>query len=176
MIAALLLAGATAAAPVIEVSSARGAYVVEVDATIDVPRPVVWKLLTDYQNLDRLSDSIRRSGVVERAADGTVVVDTFTHTCFGPFCRTLRHRQRVTETPVERIVSVTDAAHSDFADGRAEWLLHDAGSGTRIVYLMRVRPTIFVPPLIGPRMVRYGIRREVRALLAGLERSGEGGP
>lgn len=175
MIFALLLVGATAAAPVVEVSSARGVYFVEVDATIDVPRTVVWALLTDYQHLNRLSDSIRRSSVVERAADGAVVVDTVTHACFGPFCRTLRHRQRVTETPLEQIVSVTDPAHSDFADGRAEWLLHDAGSGTRIVYLMRVRPTVFIPPLIGPRMVRLGMRREVRALFEGLERRGAEG-
>lgn len=166
----VLLAAAIAAVPVVEIASDRGLYSVRVDATVAVPRPVVWSLLTDYARLGRLNPAIRESREVAR--DGSAVtVDTLTFACYGPFCRTLSHRQVVTEFPQTRIVAVTVDEHSDFRDGRAVWRLADHGDGTRLQYEMTIRPAVFVPPLVGPRIVRRAMAREVGALVAGIEQA-----
>lgn len=170
MIAALLVA-AVGLHPAVGVTSERGVYTVRVDTTVAAPRELVWSLLTDYDNLARISPSITRSGVVARPDASTVVVDSLSYACYGPFCRNVQHRQRLTEFPRERIVSETDAAHSDFRDGQAEWRLSDVPGGTRIEYRLSIRPTLFVPPFVGPAMVRRTMARETQALIEGIERA-----
>lgn len=170
MIAALALA---ATLPVVDVTSSRGLYTVRVDARVAAPPAAVWRALTDYGNLSRLSGAIRTSRIVERTVDGALV-DTVTRTCHAAvFCRTLRHRQRVVERPPGLIVAVTDPAHSDFSEGTAEWRLTADGAQTLLQYRMTVRPAVFVPPLVGPPLVRRALDRESAALIRGIERAVE---
>lgn len=175
MIAALL-AVAVAMQPAVEVTSNRGVYTVRVDATVGAPPEVVWSLLTDYDNLARISPSITRSGVVARLDTSTVIVESLAYACYGPFCRNIRHRQRITEFPPTRIFSETDDAHSDFRDGHAEWRLSEVPDGTRIEYRLTISPTLFVPPFVGPAMVRRAMARATLATIEGIERAAADAP
>lgn len=167
--AAIALAAALGATPQVAVIYDAGEYEVTVVAEFDRPRERIYALLTDYANLPHLTDAILSSSVVERRDDGAVVVDTVTRSCSFLFCKTLEHRQVVTEYAPDRIEAVTIAEHSDFESGEARWTLSDLGGRTRLEYVMRVHPDFFVPPLFGPAFVRRALEREGRALVAGIE-------
>lgn len=167
---AVLPAAAEAASATLAVEHERGEYRVILAAEIAAPRAQVWRVITDYPHLSRLSSVIRESRVVECDGDG-IIVDTVTRACHGPFCRTLRHRQRLLETPPGSIVAETIGEASDFSSGTVRWHLADSGDGGTVLhYDMRIRPAFFVPPLIGPGMIRRALERETRELIDGIER------
>lgn len=167
MIAAAIVCCALAVPPMVAVSSQDGEYSVHVQATVARAHAEVWALLTDYDHLTRLSDAIKESRRVPD--DDRVLVDTITRSCRLFFCRTVRHRQLVEESPPDRVVATTVAEHSDLREGEVVWLITAVGEQTRIDYYMTMRPAFFVPPLIGPAMVRAALREEAEALIAGLE-------
>lgn len=168
VIAAGLVCCALATPLAVDVSSRRGEYTVRVEATIDRPYAEVWMLLTDYDHLTRLSTAIQESRRVP-VDDATLVVDTVTRSCRLFFCRTVHHRQVVVESPPDRIVATTLPEHSNLREGEAVWRVVADGAQTRIEYRMTMRPAFFVPPLIGPAMVRTALKEEAEALIAGLE-------
>lgn len=170
VVVALMPAVAAASATGISVESARGEYTVRLEASFNAPPEAVWRVITDYDNLSRISPTIRESGRVEHDGD-ELLVDTVTRACYAFFCRTLKHRQQLHETPHTEIVAETVPEASDFSSGVARWKLARTGDGgTRLEYEMKVRPAVFVPPLIGPAFVRRSLERETRALLEGIER------
>jgi hypothetical protein len=81
----------------------------------------------------------------------------------------VHHRQVVEESPPNRIMATTIAEHSDLREGSADWRVVADGERTYIEYRMNMRPSFFVPPLIGPAMVRAAMREEAEALMIGLE-------
>lgn len=168
MIAAGLLCCALAMPLTLKVTSERGEYHVHVEAVIDRPHAEVWVLLTDYDHLTRLSDAIKESQRVP-TDDGSVVVDTITRSCRLFFCRTVHHRQRVVESPPERIVATTIPEHSDLREGEAVWRVVADGNRTRVEYRMTMRLAFFVPPFLGPSVVRAALRAEAEALMEGLQ-------
>lgn len=155
---------------VLEVTHEDGAYTVVAEMVLKAPADEVWRVLTDYPRLGRLSDSILESGVTE-GTGGERLVDTVTRSCLGFFCRKVRHRQRMLEHPPTDIVATTVPEGSDFASGTVHWMVApSAGGGTVIRYEMRVEPAFFIPPLFGQGMVRRALARETQELMAGIER------
>lgn len=170
-VTALALA-AMLAAPQVAVSHERGLYRVRVEAEFQLPRERVYALLTDYDELERLTGAIRSSHLAGHDADGRAIVDTVTRSCYLLFCKTLEHRQLVAASPSGSITAITVAEHSDFREGEARWTLEAVDGATHMTYEMNIRPDFFVPPMIGPVFVRRALLREARALIAGIEDAG----
>lgn len=156
----------------LEVEHQAGVYTVRAEVWIDAPLPAVRAALLDFPHLTRLADSIRESRVVGETRDG-VLVYTRTKACAGWFCRSVRQTQLV-RTEGDRIIATAVPEQSNVSVGHTEWRLGEEWGGTRMLWTTVVDPAFFVPPLIGPPLVKAALRREGEELATGLERVANG--
>lgn len=173
VVLALAAAGGAGAARIesLTVDHAGGHYTVDAALLLDAPPAAVRAALTDFARLGRLSPSIVESRVVGHRADGTLVY-TRSRACALWFCRELRKTELVTARD-EEIVAIAVAGQGPepgtVTHSLTRWRIAGAGSGARVVVRTEVDPAFFVPPLVGPPLMKKALRRETEALARGLE-------
>lgn len=59
---------------------------------------------------------------------------------------------------------------SDFRELREHWRIVPDDSGTRVHYAATMMPKFFVPPLIGPWLIKATLRRELATSARRIER------
>jgi hypothetical protein len=67
------------------------------------------------------------------------------------------------------ILTLADPAASDFRHARELWQLQPHAGGTRLTYQAEFEPAFFVPPLIGPWLIKARLRSELEDIAARLE-------
>lgn len=151
----------------LEVEHADNAYRVRLQARIDAPPDRVRARLTDYDHLAELNPAILLSRL--QREEGRRIVHTRLQACVLFFCRNLdRYEQLVEERP--DLIRTRLLPRGHFRAGEAVWRLQLAPGGTLLRYQARMEPAFFIPPLIGPAMVRSRMEAELRRTLELLER------
>ena len=156
-LAALLLLSAPAPAAEllsIDVEHEDGVYTMTSETRFDAPLVGVFDVLTDYEQFDRISSIYRESGFVEAADDGTPRVFTEVRGCVMFFCQTMRRTERLENDGLLQIRTVLEPDDSDFEFSEAEWSLREEEGATFVVYTIRMQPAFWVPPVIGPYMMK----------------------
>lgn len=148
-------------------------YVVDIDARFDVPAERLRVLLTDYPNLGRINDSIRRSEVLETVSAQQHCVRTEARVCVGPFCKTIVQVQDVGVLADGTIFATLRPRGSDFRYGIARWQFWEEPTGTRMRFHGEIEPAFWVPPLIGPWLIQRALRAETLKSVVNLERLAE---
>lgn len=171
--AALLIATAPASALWVEDNQlvyVDGRYVTSFQARLNTEPDAVWRLLTDYNQLTRLSRVFHESRIVKIHGPDRHRVAVIQHACVWFFCKTMRKVAEVSRLPPRELLIVTDARESDFSYSVEAWRVEAAPEGgTRVYYHAAFTPAFFVPPLIGPWMVKSMFREELELTAGNLE-------
>lgn len=152
-----------------EVSHDAGRYTVVFEFQVAADANAVRRILTDYDHLDRLSRVVQKSEQLPPGDDGRSRVRVVMHSCFMFFCQTVRKLETITEFSDGRLVTVADPAESDYRYSRVEWQIHAEETRTRVTYRAEHEPAFFVPPLIGPWVIKSRIRDELGLIAERLE-------
>lgn len=168
-----LLAPAAQAARVESVTSSHshGVFSVSAQLSVDAPLASVHAVIIDFANLSRLSPAILESRQVGMTARGPLVF-TRTRSCVAWFCRELRKVELVEIGP-NLIVVTADPKQSNVTSFVARWTLVGHGRRTSVTWEATFDPAFFVPPLIGPPLIKGALKREGEALAAGIERAAQ---
>lgn len=145
-------------------------YIVEIEMLIDAGLVHVQRLLTDYDHLTRLNSAIRESNLIYSLDDHTHRVHVVTEACVTFFCKRISQVQDVEELPGGIIITTVIPEKSDFDYAHARWKISAEGGRTRISFNTDLKPSFWVPPLIGPLLIEKKLREETLATLEGLER------
>lgn len=148
-------------------------YVVEVDARFDAPAERLRQLLTDFPHLDRINDSIRRSEVLEINSPRNHCVRTEARVCVALLCKDIVQVQDVSVLPDGNLLATIRATRSDFRYGVARWEFRKDGAVTRMRFRSEIEPAFWVPPLIGPWLVRRALYAEALKSVTNLEHLAE---
>lgn len=173
----LVLRGAAADAGEIlalEVANESRVYTVSADVVIYAPVHAVRAALTDFTHLERVNPAILESAVLANPEPGTTRVRTRIEACSLVFCRELTRIEDVRSPDEDRLEARLVAEGSDFRAGHSAWRLLALGAHTRLTYQSRMEPDFWVPPLLGPAMIRRALQRELRTTFANLERLAQG--
>jgi hypothetical protein len=139
-------------------------------AVLAAPSSAVTGIVTDYDRLARINDDIVESRVLERQGEGALKRLLALRHCLLVFCFEMRFVETVEEAP-GHIVTTVVPAESNFADGRSEWRIEDTPDGaTRISVNARQTPKFWIPPVIGPLLLRHVFVREVEETCSNIER------
>jgi hypothetical protein len=134
-------------------------YRVVSETYIDAPVAAVYGVLIDYERYDRISSVFKEARYLERNPDGSGLVYTKARGCIAFFCQTVERVEQLDVVPQTQIVATVIPERSDTRYSRARWLLAPRGPGTLLRYELEMEPDFWVPPLIGPPLVRRALRQ-----------------
>jgi hypothetical protein len=150
----------------LDVSRDSGRYELLAHVVMQAPPEAIFDVLTDYDGLGRISSIYKESGYLDPDEDGTPLVYTRVEGCLLFFCMNMRRVERLESRRPHWIRTTALPEHSDFHFSQAEWLLEPDQDGTRVTYRLEMEPDFFVPPVIGPWVLK-------RRLMAGGARAVE---
>lgn len=162
---ALGLWAPTAAAGTIErleTTHDSGRYTVTFEVVLDAPRDKVWGIMTDYERLPRVSKIITESRILKQEDTHRHRVGVTLEACILFFCKTVQRVVDIVAIPQTEIIVTEDPASTHFRSAVERWRVAAEGPATRLNYSAEVVPKFFIPPLIGPPVVKYFLRREIR--------------
>ncbi|MEJ2059407.1 MAG: SRPBCC family protein [Gammaproteobacteria bacterium] len=153
----------------LQVTSEKGEYRIEARVRVDAPVDAVRATLTDYRHLSDINPDIRESRVLPSPAPGVTRVQTLVHACAFFYCVDMKRIEDVQQLPGGSLVSTMVPDHTSFKSGQTFWGLRPLGTQTDVTYRASMRPAFWIPPLIGPAVVRSNLRREMRESFERLE-------
>ena len=153
-----------------------GSFFVEVDALVGVDVAQTRALLTDYNNLGRVNPAIRESEILLTREPGDYRVRTLTRACVWFYCKHIEQVQDVIESQDGSITAVVVPELSDFRHGYARVNLWQEPGGTRILIRSEVEPDFWIPPLIGPWLIKRKLLSEALETAENLERVAKKAP
>jgi len=147
-----------------------GTYRIEVDALVNVPEPRARALLTDYNHLGRINEAIEVSEILTTRRPGDYRVRTVTKACVWFYCKRIHQVQDVIESDDGSVTAMVIPAQSDFRRGYARLVLWQEPVGTRVLIRSEVEPDFWIPPVIGPWLIKRKLRSEALETVHNLER------
>ena len=150
-------------------------FLIDMRIRIAAPPPAVFRALEDYAAMPRYNPDLRAVRVEPTGVPGHVRLFTTIHTCVLVFCRTMHQEEIMAATTnawggILRAQLV--ARGGSFKEGRGRWTVRacpeERGASCLDVSLELV-PAFWVPPVIGPWVMRSKMQEEARRTSLGLE-------
>jgi hypothetical protein len=152
-----------------DVTHAEGRYRLRFEVQLAAEPAKVRRLLTDYDHLDRLSSLIVKSRRLTDGPNGAARVHQALHACVLFLCRSAQRVLEVETADNGDILTRTDPSASDFEHGEETWQILAEGRGTRLRYRASLTPTFFIPPFIGPWLLKGRLREELDVIAERIE-------
>jgi hypothetical protein len=149
-----------------------GAYVFSIRVKINSGVAIIWPLIDDFTNLARMNNAIVNSSYLPSPDPLARRVQVKTHFCIWFFCKYINHVQDIVATDEHEVFTVILPAKSDFRAGWAKWkLTADRQANTSILAIdMALVPRFWIPPVIGPYLIKRKLNAEGLETVQGLER------
>ena len=161
----------------LEVGKDGDVYRLDANLSVSAPADAVYAVLVDYERFERLSSVFEESRVIKPIGeDGTGEVYLRMKGCVLFFCKRVDLAERVEVEPRRLIAIEVIPERSDLEYGRGEWRLSATEQGTEIEYLMEMTPDFWIPPGIGPWVIRHVLQRRVPRAAQRLEHLARGEP
>ena len=163
LIAVLLLPSAALAGEILasSVNHEGTVYSLSVTARIDAPLDTVYRSITDFDNLAAINPAIEESQLLATPALDMRRVRSVIRVCILMFCKRVEQVQDVTLMEGYAIKAVIVPQGGDFRSGVAHWQLTASGAATEMLFTNTFEPDFWVPPVIGPWLIKRKLTREV---------------
>jgi len=154
----------------IDVQYDDGVYRVVSDTYIDAPREAIFEVLTDYERFGRISSAYTDYGFMKPDTDGVPIIYTTMEGCVWFFCVSMRRVERMELDAPSSIRTEALPEQSDFKLSVSEWTLVPEAGGTKMTYRLTMEPDFWIPPLIGPWVLKQRLERGGSGAINRIER------
>ena len=170
-----------AAAPAVElrdivVGHDDGVYSVDSVVWFAEPQAAVYAVFNDWDLSEKFSSAIIEAHNIGPDDEGRRGFYVKNRGCFLFYCKSVERRGSVEAVPETDIVARANPAESDFALCEEHWTFQVEGAGTLVRYSLRMKPDFWVPPLIGPYVIKNKLRDDGEEALERIERIALGQP
>lgn len=158
----LMLAGIGAGAAEmrsIVVDRVEGVYVMQSEVRFAADIKDVFAVFADYDLSTQFSGAIVEAHNIEARDGGQPGFYIRNHGCVLFFCKSFERYGYVEREPFKVIRASIDPERSDFHLSNESWRFRSDDSGTVVTYNLEFKPKFWVPPVIGP----YVIKRKLRS-------------
>ncbi len=142
----------------VSVTLQEGRYHLTSETLFGVSQDDLYAVLIDYELFEKFTSAIVASRNVEPGADGRPRFYTRMEGCVLFYCKTFVRNGYLLLTPKHDIVAVSDPDESDFNYSRERWRLSSENDGTLMIYEFEMEPRFWVPPLIGPYVMKRALQ------------------
>lgn len=168
LVAAHAEPGLAAEDVLVEAERAGEGVEVRARALIAAPQPLIWEVLTNYEQLPSFIPGIAKS-VVRSRRGGSVIVEQSGEASFLVFSFPINVRLEVTESAPDWVASRAVSGNLRRMNGRYD-LQPDARGGVLLRYSGVIEPDFELPPLIGTAALRSTVEQQFMAMVAEIER------
>ena len=148
----------------LELIREEGRFRIESDVYLEAPPAGVYRALVDYDNFERFSSVFVESRMLEPIEDNTGLVFFHMRGCVLMFCRDVELVERIDVVPETRVEITIIPDRSEMREGWASWDIEADGDGTLVRYVAEIEPKFWIPPVIGPFVIRTVLKsRGIRA-------------
>lgn len=158
----------------LDVQHREGRYSMHVNALLDATLESVYQVLTDYDRFSRITDSIQETRVLDQSSPHTKIVYSKINVCVFLICINKEKIERIQFRSEIEIFATIEPERSDFTFGTTHWLLEREGEGTRLVLDLVIQPSFWIPPMIGPSIIKSVMHREGVSTALTIERLARG--
>lgn len=144
-------------------------YRTEMRVLLDVPAAAAYAVLTDYTLLARINPQIRQVEVLSGKAPAPARLRTLVRLCVGLLCKQVEQVQDMMQPAATELQARVIPEKSDLAYGVADWRFVPEGGHSRLYFNAEIEPKFWVPPLIGPWLVRRALTHEAITTSTGIE-------
>lgn len=139
---------------VVDVSYHDGIYRASLSTYLPAKRNAVYPLLTAYDSLNTFSRLIYKSQLLK---NGDLLINL--RYCFFIICfdKQLTLSLKVSDNALTAYIV---PEHSDFKSGLIKWQLSDSPLGSIIEFSGTLVPDFWIPPIIGPILIKSKLRNE----------------
>ena len=140
----------------IDLSVADGRYTVTARTHVDAPAPAVFAVLSDFPRYGELSSTYREvRWLQEPDAAGSGRVYSLVEGCVLFVCRRLERVEAVRLDAPGHIEAIVEPEASTVPYGVSEWQVSaDEAGAAWVDFRMAIEPGFWVPPIIGPLVIR----------------------
>ncbi len=153
----------------IEVDYFDGRYSMESVIWFDAGVDETYGVFSDYNLSTEFSSAIVEARNLEPDAQGRPGFYIRNKGCILFFCKSVV-RQGYVESQDNRLLrAFTDASLSDFRFCEESWEFAEENGGTRVRYKLLMEPDFWVPPALGPYMIKRKLRSDGSEALSRIE-------
>jgi len=154
-----------------EIWFTNGAYRYFFSATLDADADAVRRVVSDFDRMARLNDDIVESRLLERYDAHTLKRRLRLEHCLLFFCFEINFVERVEILPNGDIETIIIPSESTFHRGTAVWRIAALDAGrTRVSLEADQAPKFWIPPVVGPLVIKNSFIAEVTETVARIER------
>ncbi len=150
----------------------KNTFLIKVTAVVKANPEKVFAILTNYDQLEKISPKIIESRILQDH-NNKKIVKTFAKTCVLFLCKTIINTQEVIAVNLENkyvITSSTIASESNLKFGYMQWQIEPVSEGSKITYIGKIEPNFLVPQFIGQYFIKNILLTEAKNLLINLEK------
>ena len=142
----------------VSVEYENGVYLMDSEVWFDVSQEAVFNVFLDWDLAVDFSSVIVESKNVGPDEHGGMGFYIHNRGCILFFCKSARRNGSVTSEAFTVIRAVADPELSDFELSEETWTFRTADNGTIVRYELRMKPAFWIPPIIGPYLMKKKLR------------------
>jgi len=135
----------------------------------DATQSQLYKILTDYEQFPRFANAFVEAENREPDEQGRPQFYTRMEGCVLLFCKSYIRYGYLELKPDYDIVAIVDPELSNFDYSRERWQLISDGEGTIMIYDFEMEPGFWVPPIVGPYVIKRALRSNGNAAVNRIE-------
>ena len=166
---ALAVPGLAAEIRSLDVRYEDGYYTMRSEAWFDVGVEPMYDVFSSWGISTEFSSAIVEARDLAPDASGRPGFYTVARGCVLFFCQSLTRQGYVERDPPQRLRAVADPEQSDFEDSDETWEFEAVDGGTSVTYTLLMKPSFWVPPAIGPFVIKRTLRNKAGQALDRIE-------
>ncbi|MDH3512752.1 MAG: SRPBCC family protein [Gammaproteobacteria bacterium] len=135
-----------------------GVYIMRSEVWFDASIEQMFGVFLDWDLSTKFSSVIVESRNVEPDERGRRGYYSRHRACLWFCCRSFERNGFVEHKPLEFIEAKADPARSDFHVSNERWEFRAEDHGTVVIYDLEMKPKFFIPPLIGPIIMKRKLK------------------
>ena len=171
LLASLVLSAAVSAGEIQQASVEHkdGIYILELEVVVASQFAPVQAIVRDYDNLEQISDVLIETSLLSDVDAEIKRRRLVTRTCILFFCFTATLVEDVREKDNSIFTEIIPEL-SDYKFGKTEWQVIPVDDGhSRIKLYCELEPSFWIPPLIGPYLMKQKMMSEAKKTIDRIE-------